>query len=348
MVPLHPQPPRARSAAAAVALCLLLFAGEALAQPVTPGSAAATAGTRSRWAGSVLTYRNVANAIGLQKDVEPTWEPMYAMSLVAAPRFRIAKGLGIAVLAQATREITDNDWTTERGEIWLADTFATLNMSAPRLDLLATTVGAHLRLRLPTSKASLARTMRVGTFVGVNTTTAGSFDLFGLKQTLALQLIGRLGYLWHRYTEASLDEPWLGGCADLPGGCMRYSHSGLRNTEWQTQLMGAFNWQLHPTFGLAVQAGAFLDRLHPLADATTSAGAIAVPVDPTDPNTRGLAFYVIAATWQPISTLAVSFGSETVHNQLRPDSTYRRPFFNRSTTLFVGLSLFPSALFAGS
>ena len=176
---------------------------------------------------------------------------------------------------------------------------------------------------------------------------SGAFELFGLKQTLALQLIGRIGYLWHEYTESSLDTPWLDGCAGLSGGCARYAHNGTRNSQWQTQLMAAFNWQLHETFGLAVQVGSFLDRLYPLSEGSTAAGGLLVPVDATDPNLRGVAFYVIQATWQPLSAFAVSVGSETFDSQLAPDSTWRRPFFNRSTTLFLGLSLFPSALFAG-
>ncbi len=337
-----------RLAALAIVSVSLLFATPALSQPVAPGSAAAGGGSTSRWAGSMLSYRNVTTAIGLQKDAEPTWNPGYAMSLVAAPRFRIADGLGVALLASATRDLTQNDWTTSKGETWLADTFATLNLSAPRFAAINTTFAAHLRLRLPTSKASLARTLRLGTFVGASTTTSANFDVLGLKQTLALQLIGRLGYLWHDYTVASLDRPWLSGCADLPGGCMRFSHNGLRNSQWQTQLIAAFNWQLHATFGLAVQAGAFLDRLYSLDSGATTRDGIEVPTDPTDPGVRGVSFYVISATWLPISAMAVSLGSETVNSQLRPDSTYRRPFFNRSTTLFLGLSFFPSALFSGS
>lgn len=328
-------------------LLVLAMAPMANAQPVTPGSAAANAGTASRWAGSALSYRNSTSAIGLQRDAEPTWNPQYTMSLTAAPRLRLADGLALAVLATANRDLTDNDWSTYANETWLTDTFASLNLAAPRLDAIATSFGMHVRFRLPTSKASLARTLRLGSFVGVSTTTAGSFSVFGLKQTLALQLVGRLGYLWHGYTEASLDTPWLRGCAELSSGCERFSHNGSRNSEWQTQLMAAFNWQLHASFGIAVQVGSFLDRLHPLSAATTGAGGLVVPVDATDPNLRGLAFYVIQATWQPMSAFAISAGSETFDSHLAPDSTWRRPFFNRSTSLFLSLSLFPSALFAG-
>lgn len=345
--PHHPS--RRLAALAAVSLLVLLTAAEvATAQPVTPGSAAANAGTRSRWAGSAISYTNSTTAIGLQRDIEPTWQPQYNMALTLAPRFRIADGLALAMLATANRELTDNDWTTYAGETWLTDSFVTLNLAAPRLDAIATALGMHVRFRLPTSKASMARTLRLGSFAGVSTTTSTGFNLLGLKQSVALQLVGRIGYLWHRYTEASLETPWLAGCGDLAGGCAPFAHNGRRNSQWQTQLMAAFNWQLHPTVGLAVQAGVFLDRPYQLSDGTTTSGDIDVPVDPTDPNLRGTSFYVVQATWQPISVLAVSLGSQTFDSQLRPDSTYRRPFFNRSTTLFLGLSFFPSALFAGA
>lgn len=333
------------------AFALLLMTPALHAQAPTTESEARQLAAGTRWAGSMVALQQDVGAVGLARDAEPTWNPYASLSLALLPRFRVAEGLTLTGRVTASRELTHSDVTTDAGETWLSDTTLTLTMLAPTMAAIGTTLAAHARVQLPTSKASLARTLRVGGAVGVSSTSSAGFTLAGLSQRLTLQLVGRVGHLWHDYTTASLDTPWLSNCSELTRGCARYSHTGVRNVQWQTQMLAALSWSIHPRLALTVQAGAFLDRLYPLSESTKTREGLEVALDATDPSTRGAAIYVVDLSWQVLDALAISAGAQTFTAQLQPDSTYRRPFFNRETALYLGLSLFPdtiaSALRAG-
>ena len=97
-----------------------------------------------------------------------------------------------------------------------------------------------------------------------------------------------------------------------------------------------------PKLNVSAQIGSFYDLLDPLPDAHTQGFTIAA--DPTDPNARGIAFYILSVSYQPTAAFAIAAGTETANAHLAPDSTYRAAFFNRNTTFFLSLRAFPAAL----
>ena len=70
-------------------------------------------------------------------------------------------------------------------------------------------------------------------------------------------------------------------------------------------------------------------------------GGREVPVDHiADPvNHRASIWYVFDVSLEITDYLSVSVGASTFSPQLRPDSTYRQPFFNRYTNIYVDLGL---------
>ena len=329
------------------ALCLVCLVSVAVtprtasAQVAGTGPAGVTGGSGTMFAGSMVSYRNVVSAVSLDKNIEPTWNPYYAMTLMLAPRVQLGKRFSLSGMITASRELTSSDWTSEAGEATLSDTFLT---GSYRIGGLAGFgVSASAQVRLPTSKASLARTLRVGGLIGLVGSYGKAFSIAGWSQRVSLALIGRYGWFAHKYTTASLDTPWLDGCADLVGGCSRFAHSGARNPETRTQGIAALTWSPLSRLNLSAQFGVFYDTLYDLGTATSKSG-VEVAADATDPDARGIVFYVLSANVRINKSLSIAFGSETAHLQLAPDSTPRRPFFNRNTTFFIAVRLFPDAI----
>ena len=345
--PIVSQPSRSmlslRALGAALILAMTLTATTTYGQVGGTGPAGVSAGKGTRFAGSMVSYRNIVGAVGLNKTSEPTWNPFFAMSLLMAPRMRITNRLSLSGMLIATHELTDSDWTSERSETTLSDTFLTLNMRLTRLGPIG--LSASAQVRLPTSKASIARTMIGSGLVGLTAAGGGSFSIGSWKNRFSLALIGRFGGFLHRYTTASLDTPWLEGCADLTGGCSRFSHSGVRNPSTRTQAIGALTWIPLPKLSISAQVGAFYDTLYDLGPVDTR-GGITVEADGTDPDARGIAFYILSANFSLSKSLSIAAGTETAHLQLAPDSTHRTPFFNRNTTFFLAFRIFPDALIA--
>ena len=324
-----------------MAFTTLVAPSHGVAQVAGTGPAGVTAGKGTIFAGSMVSYRNVVSAVSLDKNIEPTWNPYYAMTLMFAPRVRVSKRLSISGMITASRELTGSDWTNEAGEATLSDTFLTASYRIGGVAGFG--LSASGQLRLPTSKSSLARTMRIAGLVGFVGSWGKSFSIVGWRQRVSLALIGRYGWFGHKYTTASLDSPWLDGCADLVGGCSRFAHNGARNPENRTQGIAAFTWMPLSRLSLSAQFGVFYDRLYDLSTVKSTSG-VDVAADSTDPDARGIVFYVVSANFSVNKSLSIAIGSETAHLQLAPDSTPRRPFFNRNTTFFLAVRLFPDAI----
>jgi len=342
--PIHRFRELAPLCAALVAFAVAFSGGMSAAGAQVGGNApAGVAKTgRSAFSGSMVSIRPTVSARTLDRSAEPTWNPYVATQMMLAPRYAFTSRVSVSALLIAAREHTNSDWTTEDGETTLSDTFLTGNFRLFSHKGTGLGLGASAQLRLPTSKASQARTMVAATLAGLSASWGKGFSVLGAKQSIAVQLIGRAGRFWHENAEASLEKPWLADCGSLPTGCARFSHNGRRNVAWRTQLIGALSYRPHPKVSFAIQAGSFYDMLEPLPD--TTAQGFTVSAHPNGANDRGIAFYILSASWQPHAAFAIAAGTETANAHLAPDSTYRTPFFNRNTLIFVSLRAFPAAL----
>ena len=94
---------------------------------------------------------------------------------------------------------------------------------------------------------------------------------------------------------------------------------------------------------ISATAGVHADQLYALG--TVKGDTYTVEPDPSDPSERVTMVYVLEAAWDVTDTINVAIGTQTVNNQLAPDSTYRTVFFNRFTNVYFNLQLAPAELF---
>jgi hypothetical protein len=308
------------------------------AKPAATAAAMAATGDISGGgvlAGSTVTLRQVATATSVSKSFEPTWNPYFAEVLTLAPIINLSPKWFIRGSLSATHELTESDWTTYDRETMLSDTIMALVHRAYRNRALGIGINADVQLSLPTSKASQARTMMAGTAIGLSANWR--------KGPLIVSWSGRGTYLWHRYTTGELERPWLPGCQAGNTACDPYINSGVRNPQVRIGNLGALNWTVNDWLSLNLIGAVFNDFLYPGSTAPTRDG-IAVPARADSVNMRASMYYNVSADIMPHPAWVISVGADTFNAQLAPDSTYRSPFFNRFTTVYVDVTVFPMQL----
>ena len=298
-------------------------AGEATATAETPAA-------KSPFRGSAITYRNSVSAISLDKGAELTYNPTWAMSLELAPRYWFGKVLYVGANLDFTREITNDDSSTYRGETWVGN--LDLRVGASKW---ATIPGAEIDLSgtldfiLPTSKIANAQTLLFGVIPGLR--LSRHFDvLSGLDVGYGI----RLAKNFHRYTTGETESPVIPGCVGTVGGCDSYLNDGVRNVSWR--LSNSFDVGVSFTDWLSFGASFGLLTSF-LYDAVDDPTVSFTPQASTD--TRTALVYDLGVTVTPLSYLSVSLGATTYNPQLAPDSTNYAPFFNRYTALYLDLRL---------
>lgn len=323
---------------------LSLLASPVMAQVGGQAPAGAeTDGTPSIFAGSMVSLRQQVGATSFVKDALPDYNPSVSTALLIAPRVRLGSRLSLSAMITVTHETTNSDWTTDNRETTLSDTFLTLGAPLWSSKDLGLGLSASAQVRLPTSKPSWQNSMIGSALFGLTGSWSASFAPMGWSQSLSVALIGRWGPFVHRYSDGSLESPWLEGCAELPSGCGRFSHDGSRNPIWRAQGITAITWGFAPKLTLSFQGGVFYDKLSEISGRTSRSG-FDVPADPTDPNARGIVFTAFYLNYALHPGVSLALGSETAHLQLQPDSTYRQPFFNQFTTVLLAVRMFPDAI----
>jgi hypothetical protein len=306
------------------------------AQPTVAAGQETAAPAAVPWRGSTLTYRNVASTISLWKDEDLTWNPYYAMAVDFAPRWWFGSVLYVTADIAATRELTEADDTTRRGETWLDD--VTFKVGASRLVTIPF-VGIDVSLGLtgiaPTSKLSLARTLIVG--VRPDLTLARRFDLLA-GASLSYTLTGTRYF--NRYTTAERDSPLIPGCSGAD--CDVLVNTGERNPKWRVSHLFAASLDFTDWLGLSADAGIITDWLYDAA--ATDPLVSHVPQEPQD--RRYLMVYEAELTGRPWAPLTLAAGASTVSPQLRPDSSPEAPVVNRYTTVYFDVRFDFGELFA--
>ena len=330
------------SAVLLMCVTAVLLCQPAVAQVAGNAPAGVSGSGSSVFAGSMVSVRPTVSALALNKAAEPMWNPYFGTQVTLAPRVSLSRRASLSAMLIINREFTQSGSTTYAGETTLSDTFLSGSFTVLSHPPSGLRLAANAQLRLPSSKASLGRTMIAGLLGGASLSWSRKFKLFGVQQAVSLIGIGRFGRIFHQHAEASTEQPWLAECGALPTGCGRFSHSGSRNNKYRGQAIVSLSYRPVSKLSLSFQVGSFYDLLYDLPAAKTQ--GFEVPLDPTDPSGRGIAFYIVTLSYQPIRALAVALGTETANAHLAPDSTFRTPFFNRNTTIFLSLRAFPAAL----
>ncbi len=319
---------RGRPARLGTVLLPLLLVGAASTARAAQVEAKADAKAAPAWRGSQLIYRNAVTAVSLDQSTDLTYDPTYEMTLALQPRWYVWDQLYVRAGASLSRELTESDWTTQSGEWIVGDTTLGFGSSQLwRVPVVETVFTADLGVRLPTSKASRARTLllAVEPRVGVSRT----FDVLdGL--TVAYGLV--IARDFHDFTTGELTEPLVPGCVGGDTACDRFRNSGVRNT--RARMSNSLSVSLGVLDWLAVGAGAGI-HTHWLHDTSRIEGA-SFAVEP-DTSTRHYLNYDLEATFLPVGGFSIGLGASTFNPQQQADSSDQDVFFNRFTELFIDL-----------
>ncbi|TNF29906.1 MAG: hypothetical protein EP329_14645 [Deltaproteobacteria bacterium] len=305
-----------------------------MASAQTPGGETrlegAMDGEKSPFRGSAINYRNSATAISFDESAELTYNPTWAMSLSLAPRYYFSDMFYAMASIDFTRELTNDDMSTYKGETWIGDlrlrAGATRFLTIPVLDI---NISGTLDFVFPTSKWSASRTMLFAIQPGLR--LSHHFDLLaGLDIGYGINLRKN----FNRYTTGETDSPYIAACAGSVSGCDSFYNDGLRNVSWR--ISDSFDVTL--SFADWVSVSASFGFIHSfLYDGVTDDTVNYTPVEPTDVRTA--LFYDVGATFIPLSYLWVTVGASTFNPQQAPDSSNYAPFFNRFTSLYLDLRL---------
>ncbi|MBI5486834.1 MAG: hypothetical protein HY905_05850 [Deltaproteobacteria bacterium] len=283
------------------------------------------------WRGSEFIWRNVMSAISLDPSHDLTWNPYYAMSFTFRAKWWFDDIFNVGARLDVTREITQADDTTFIDEALLDDLVVSAGASKfYTIPVAGIDFSADLLLTTPTSKISQARTLVLG--IGPGVSVGRTFDAIG---PLRLSYHVRTTGLLHRYTTAARETPLIPGCDATEGGCDSFLNTGLRKVRFRVAHGVDVSWD--PLEWLGVSAGFehIIDWLHPID------GSDPRVTFETEPNTneRQRSAFSVELTFTPIPSWQIGVGYETVSPQLKLDSTYENPFYNRYSTVYLDLRL---------
>jgi len=280
------------------------------------------------WRGSQLVLRNALSAISLDRSAEQTYNPYFSMTWSFRPWWWFTDQLYVRAQLDVVHELTEADETTYEGEALLDDLYLVVGgaglWTVPLVDV---NLSADLVLTLPTSKASLTRTMVLG--LGPGMRLSRSFALLG-GVVVGYNL--RVSPRFHRYTTSERETPLIPGCS--LSGCDPYLGTGVRNPAVRLTQSADASVRILDWLGASLVLGHAIDWLHGLGDAPE------VSYQPLqDQNRRFLTFLELAVSFRPLDLLEIEVGYSALHPQQAPDSSYYVPFFNRYSVFFLDLKL---------
>lgn len=325
---------RSSKAVAGIAVALLLLTG-------TGASAAEEAAKANPWAGSSIYYEHVFSAISLDKGAEQSWNPYYAHSLSLQPKWRFHDYFGVGLRLDVEQELTNSDDTVRRYEWMWSDLNVDLNAGKGYTEsFTGIKVTGGLRLTLPVSKAARARELLMSVGPGASISRKFS-DLFGSPLSLTVGYNGRWTYHFHETTTAQYKAPTI-SCGDPSSPlCEPFVNTGYENPEHG--LVHGANLSLDITEKLSFSTSfSFLrNGLYALSDYELIDGAGQKVVLEADDGVavRHYQWFVAELSYQVLDLVGVALGVSSLYGDLASDGTYRTPFFNRFTNIYLDLSL---------
>ncbi len=301
----------------------------------------------SRFRNSRVVYENSLSPLRLAPGSELTFNPYYAMSLSLRPRWYFTDQFSVRARMDIEHELTESDVTTQSHETRISDVFLDLVYTSiftvPQLDI---QLDAGLRIQIPTSLLSQAETQYLA--AGPDLRLTRSFDVLdGLVlsyQFRYLKYVNRFSTVQREVCPygqpASAGELAESGALAVSSHCQlgqaARSHGFfnlamvrldfLRGTSLPMNLMIAAQFMNFLTYGLpeaGVDVAGRERPVTPLHDAQNHQAAI---------------WYVVALGMELTPWMSATLGASSISPQLRPDSTYTAPFFNRYTNIYMNLT----------
>ncbi|MBI5479635.1 MAG: hypothetical protein HY906_12300 [Deltaproteobacteria bacterium] len=286
--------------------------------------------------GSILEWGQGLNALALDRGAEQTYNPNYNWLFRLQPRYYVTKHLNFRLRIGLAIEWTNADDTTAYHQpLWEDIYFNTVYSNLVKIPVLGIEVSPSLRLDLPTSKASQARSRYLG--IGPGFTMRREFKL---PRGMELNLDYAFRYIKYldKYSTLQYDAPTIVTCSGSEGqDCGRFLHSGGRNPSMQIGNIFGLEWAITKRWKFGGQLWIVNQFLYPLTPgSTTLAGGttLEVPADPNfNVNMRASMIYLFSIDFEAHPAITVGLGTYTYNPQLREDGRYRAPFFNRYTEL---------------
>jgi hypothetical protein len=317
-------------------LCASNLARAQLVESVLDSEQAKEEGVPFR--GSTFGFLQTLSTDTLSRSAYPTYNPMYSWGFSLDLLWHFNRVLQLRLNQEMQVELTDSETTTERQQLMLADTFATLDAKllnqkiSPEFEWSLHTSGS---LAAPTSLASQAATMVLGTRLGV----AAAATLPKVMSGMSMSLTG--GYM-HRFMTSNVPQvdvayPCGAGSAAMAMCSQSGSSSNTRNSI--TVAAGADlalneKWGLSLNFSHAWKHGAALAEF---SDSSADQTPIVLPDDKThwrDSSTIDFSVGYLVVPW-----LGLALSLTNTFKDRGPDSELRAPLNLVDTYLGFNASL---------
>jgi len=314
---------------------VLLWGAASFAQQAPETRASGPSAASVPWRGSRLFYGHAFTALSFSKAAEPQYNPYYAHRLEFLPEWHFGSSFFIRGRVELSQELTVSDTTRYVREVVFSDSFLQAGLSGIPISQLGIRIWPSLRLTLPTSKLSHARTLMAA--VGPGVFVSKTFRvLSGLSVTYGARYTERL----HRYTTAQNEGSTLPSCTDLRSvECLSLMQTGLRNTARDVLHGPNVALQLTPRVWMNTAFNISHAWRYGLAAAPqelASATGLAAP----DNALLNATQFALEVGWAVAPGLGLTAGTSTLAMQPNPFTGQRQnPFFNRGTTLYLDFGL---------
>lgn len=311
------------------------------------------------WAGTSLGWDHSATTetVGIGRDTQ-TLNPTYEWTLMLNPRYKVFSDddQSVSVLAGLgiSREFTNSDITTDRGEWTLTDwtLAAVYNRTLLKDGDYKTGLSVTLpNLSFPTSVFSQANGKIMGVQGAVNVSQTVPVLGGSAKALKSFSVSGGAGY-GHAFTEATTQT----------GDDLERNRTGLdAEPTISDQLTGVTNskHQVIAGFGGSL---AILDELNlstnfqwrPNWKYLPSEGCVTVqnvdgcftPGHISEPqNFAVITMFVADVSYQPIDELSVSAGYMNIANQVAPDGERRNMFYSPNARFYLTITGYLDAIY---
>ena len=307
-------------AAAAAVVLMGSFSAFAKEELVSPNA----------WRDSEIDYEHTFSAYSLDKSAQPTYQPYYAHRLYLMPFWHFNDFFLVKARLVFEQELTDtaDTSTTYKHEVTLSDLSIDTSFAGVTEPYSGIKFKGGIRWLFPTSKASQAQTMRVGIGPGVAVER-----VFPLLEGLTIGYSARMMFYVNKYRTAQNDSPWVscGNDTDL-AGCSQFVQSGSRNPWGELRHGPDIKLGIIPKLNFEVMFTMTNDYLYSL-DGPTVLG------DDKDVRVRYSQWLLATLSYDVTDYVGVSLGVSTMYGDLQPDGTYRTPFINRLSQVYVSLSI---------
>jgi hypothetical protein len=290
----------------------------------------ASAGAAPPYRSSEIFYRNSVSVLTLDKAAELTYNPYYAMTWGFSPQWWFGDTLYLSGSFSLTRELTNADGTTQRDETIPSDIlFRVGAANLVTIPGIGVDISAYGEATAPTSPGSQARTLHTALSAGLSLRRQFKW-LSGISLGYSLRFTKYL----HQFTTAEREQSLIPGCPAGEPGCDQFLNMGVRNSSRRLSQTLSLSVGFLPWLALSTSFGVAQSVLY---KASLSPKASFTPQDPQD--TRYMFQYDLGLSFKPMASTLIVVGVNTAHPQQAPDSSFRTPFFNRYTVVYLDLRL---------